>query len=549
MVALSTMLLYARKLDNPFVWDDYRFVLRAPEHDRIENIPGFFTTDQHRLYRPLRSVAYTLVRSIAGLNPAAHHALGLFFHLTVALLFCVLVLQLSGNIRLAFLAGMIAGLHPVLCDRAVSVTGSFDLMGMMFGYGALVAFLQWLKTGRRTALLGMITLLVLGLLGSEETATVPLLMVLFYLALPSRPEGSRRFGMAAAIAFSLLIVYLVLRTHMVPGFARVEHSTAGGPLETLLTMSVVFWRYIGLALFPVNLAPAHSVTIYRSLSLVPLAALAGLVALAVAAFAARKSRPMFFVAIGWIFIGLIPFANILPIKTLMAERYFYAGLRGFALAASLALLFVMDRGSGLRRLAATAAVGTLFGMFFFLSADRIAVWESDRTLWADALKSDPNTYLANLNWAGVLRQRGDWEGDFDYLKRAAAIAPDEPEAQVGLGNYHMHRNDPQKASYHYRMALDLHPGHVPGAEGLMQAELRLGHSNEAYRLALEMLERDPNNLVCLHVVGYILAGSGHCDRAVPVLRRLLEQKPDETIRASAAQSLQACEQKHAMEKE
>ena len=549
IVGLAVFALYAQKLNNPFVWDDHAFVLNAPEHDRVENIPGFFTTAQHRLYRPLRSVVYTLARHFWGMNPAVHHAIGMTYHILIAMIFTIIVLLLSGNLRVAFFAGMIAGLHPVLCDRTVSVTGSFDLLGMMFAYGAVAAFIAWLQKKNARWLAASMVLLALGLLASEEAVTAPLLMVLVFLTLPESQENKKRFAWGIGIAFSLLFAYLAVRSQMIPGFARVNQHAAGGVYETLLTMSVVFWRYLGLALFPHSLAPAHSVTIHSQLSLVSVAAILGLVALVVAAFALRKKKPLVFVAVGWFFIGLAPFSNLIPLDTLYAERYFYSGMKGFAIVAALVLAYLMDNAKGARKVFALALIGTVFGFCFFLSAQRIEIWKSDRTLWADALQNDPDTYLANLNWAGVLLKEGDLQGNYQYLDRAVQLDPNRPEVFVGFGNFYMKMSDPAEAAEQYRHALRIQQGHLPAIEGLMQAELDAGNTNEAYRLALELLESFPNNLVSLNVVGYILAGSGHCQQALPILRRLVLLARDEDTAAAAGANLKHCENQFRTENE
>jgi tetratricopeptide (TPR) repeat protein len=545
VVAVAVIALYAQKLGNRFVFDDYAFVIGSGEQADIRNIPGFFTTDQHRLYRPLRSTAYTLVRHFFGLSPVAHQTAGLLFHLAVTLAFTLIVYQLSASPRMAMIAGLIAGLHPVHCDRAVPVTGSFDLLGLAFGYGALAAFLAWARNKNRSAFIGGILLLLLGLLSSEEAATIPLLLVLFRMAMPKEEGSGRRYGAAIMSAFALLVVYLFLRSAFVPEVARVKGYAAGGLFETLLTMAVVFWRYIGLAVFPFGLAPEHDVAIYQTISFTPILDLIGLVILAVLAFLVRKTRPLVFVGIGWFFIGLAPFSNIIPLDTLLAERYFYAGLFGFALILARGIDLLIDNTSDAKRVIVVVCTVTILILYFILSSTRIVIWHDDRSLWKDALEKEPRTYLANLNFANVLHSEGDKEGAMGYWQTAAKIKPDGFEVYVAFGNARMEEGDYGGAKEQYLTALRHKEGHLPALEGLLQAELALGKTDLAFRMAADLLKENPNNLVSLNVVGYILARSGHCDRAIPILKKLVALAEKEDLQKAALQNLEYCESKQA----
>ncbi len=57
---------YINIFQNEFVWDDHVFVLDNPDIRSFSNIPLFFTQGVDGLYRPLRSLHYAFVYSIAG---------------------------------------------------------------------------------------------------------------------------------------------------------------------------------------------------------------------------------------------------------------------------------------------------------------------------------------------------------------------------------------------------------------------------------------------------------------------------------------------------
>ena len=541
ITATAVTLLYSFKLKNSFAWDDAVFIIRADDQADIRNIPGFFVTDQHLLYRPIRSTVYTLVRHFYGLRPVPYHLAGIFFHVAVTLLFLMIVYQISGSARLAMFAALFAGLHPVHCDRAANITGSFDLLGMMFGYASLPLFIQWLKRGTPAFLAGSMVMLSLGLLSSEEVATVPLLMILFFWAIPKEQAGSRnRFAKAIIPAFVLLFAYLALRVQFVHQFARVETHLAGGLYETILTMSVVFWRYIGYALFPFGLSAEHSTTIYEHLGPSPAFAFVGLVTLVAAAFLLKKKAPLFFIAVGWFFIGLAPFSNLIPLQTLMAERYFFAGLFGVAILYGWFFDRMTKAENPKIRIVSLVCVFLILGLYFFLSVQRIHTWYDRNTLWADVMKKDPNTYMGNLNWGNILCEKGDNKNSMLHWERANKIKPNGHEIYIAFGNRQVELNHPDKALEFYKTALNVRPGHLPAQEGIMQAKLLLGEHIEAIRLAMQIMETNPNNLVSLSVVSYILASRGHCDKAIPFLERLIANAPSGKLKEAAKLNLAKC---------
>ena len=545
LIVVLSVALYARKLDNQFVYDDHAFIAASHEHENLGNIPGFFLTDQHRLYRPMRSVIYTIVRQF-GNGPLSHHIAGILVHTALCCLLLLIVLQLSGDLRLATIAAVIATIHPVHVARVGNMTGSFDLFGMAFAYGAVSALIVFLRKDRLWAFFLGIALFTLGLLASEEAATVPLFLVLIFMAFPSKRSepATKRFALTLFLVVIILVAYLRVRSAMIPGFSRVADYQAGGLIGTLMTMSVVFWRYISLFVAPVGLVAEHSVRIY-GVQPKALIAMAGLAVLAIVAFAVRKKRPLVFVGIGWFFIGLAPFSNLIPLQTLMAEHYFYSGLNGLAILASIGICAVLDAVADkpTTQKAAWGAMVIGAAILFVLSALRVDVWKNDETLWRDAVSKDPHTYMANLNWSNVLSRQGKTEQAHQHLLEALKYRPSGFEAYNGLGNYYQDRKNPEKAKEMFLTSLKYYPNNIPGLSGLMQTELVLGNTEQALKIADVLLRHDGNNIAALNLMGYILARSGNCEKAIPYLEKVVAGVHDPGVRDAATANLNHCRQK------
>lgn len=529
LVLVALTAVYAAKLENGFVYDDRVFIVDAHDQADPANIPAFFAGHQHRLYRPLRSTIYTLVRQIRGLDPVVHNVAGIVFHALAVLVFYTLVLALSKSVRAATFAGAIVALHPLASAHVAFITSSFDLPGLVLAFGALAVYLGWLNRGGRWRLMLTWLLLLAGLTGSEEAATVPLFMVLFYGLDPQRSAKRGRFVVATAGAVALVAVYIAFRAHAIPGFSRVDEYVAGGAWETVLTMSVVFWRYVRFAFFPVGMAAEHAVPIYTGLFPVPLIAMAGMLALAGAAFALRRRLPWFGLSVGWFFIALAPFSNLIPLQSLFAERYGYSALMGFALG----LGWGVDRWLGRLRgrtahhVAAAGFAGLLVA-YALLTALRIPVWHDDYALWTDAIAKQPNTYNANVNFAGGLIERNDPKRAMVHLNRAVALDPKQAVAYTSIGNILREQGRHAQARESYVAARQRDPQSLNALVGLAQTELALGMIKLALLHGADVINKDPDNVIGLNVFSAALIGSGRCAQAIPVLRRLIDAAGDDS---------------------
>jgi tetratricopeptide (TPR) repeat protein len=189
-----------------------------------------------------------------------------------------------------------------------------------------------------------------------------------------------------------------------------------------------------------------------------------------------------------ILLALLPVAPIVPITTLLNDRYLYFPMLGVSalLAAGISAFFdsgkawVRALGIGIALLALPLAV---------VSYKRCAVWSDSLTLWNDARKNAPDNTLV---WSGLgisYQQRGNLKsalaayqralylgpdnvlalsnlvlihchyGQLDiarpYLDRLLMLAPLDPTTRVAEGNYHYLKGDHLTAERIFRRALEL----------------------------------------------------------------------------------------------
>ena len=549
LVLLSVSAIYLLKIDNQFVFDDKVFIENCPRHSSPANIPNFFVTDHFRLYRPIRSIVYTVTRALFGIDPVAHNIAGILFHDAMVAVFFFLCLRLLHSLRAATLAALFFGLHPLAAANVTFMTASFDVPGLAIGFSSLLPYLTWLRTGKRESLSISLLLLLLGLLASEQCAVVPLLMILllFYRNL-GFPLVKRRIAYAVSASFAILIAYLILRSIVVVGFSRVNSYSAGGIYPTLLTMSVVFWKYVRLSFFPTGLAADHSVTIIEHLSPAPIIGALGIIALVVLFFVSRKKAPVLFLALGWFFINLSPVSNIIPIQTFFAERYGYSSLMGIAMLCG----FAVDRllaiqTTSLRRGLVYGALGLIFGCMLIQTVDRIRVWHDPFSLWTDNLIKYPNNTTANHNMGVALNENGRSQEAIPYFLKVIEVDPKHSESYRMLGKTYEKLGDLEKAKKYYWLAVEKFeqrlketPGHPRTLERLTELYALLGDRHSALKYADQLLSDDPDNAIALNAASFIFASIGRCDLAIPMFEHLIAVDETGEFADGAKANLKRC---------
>jgi tetratricopeptide (TPR) repeat protein len=231
-----------------------------------------------------------------------------------------------------------------------------------------------------------------------------------------------------------------------------------------LTALRVIGKYAGLLLWPGSLSADYSynqIPMFRAGDLAALAGVAAPVALAAAAvWAFRRHKPVFFF-LALFFATLAPTCNLLlPIGTIMAERFFY--LPALALAGCVAI----SLAAASRRLPARATpalLGAICAALAVRTYARNLDWATERTLMTSAAEAAPGSFKPHSSLAETL----SGSAAVAEANRTLAILdplPDErndAHAYVSVGVCYRREGDraaarsPAEAASWYRKSLDV----------------------------------------------------------------------------------------------
>jgi tetratricopeptide (TPR) repeat protein len=381
------------------------------------------------LYRPITTLSLLFNYALlgGGRNPAGYHAVNFLLHAGNVCLAYALARRVLGDARAAFLAAALWAVHPIGVEAVANIAGRADLLAAMCVLGGLLLYarLDGLAGWRaRAAVAGLFAIAAAGVFSKENAAVLLGLMALWdsCRAAPPGPPGRLRGAAYAAVAASLALLWMVraavLGAMPSPQVVYVDNPLrATGFLVARWTAIKAIAIDLGLLLWPAGLSCDRS---YRAIALAggrdPAAwiSLAIVAALLAAAIARRRRDRVAFFAAGFFAIAVLPTSNlVVPIGSIMAERFLYLPSVAFAvLLAALAFRAVP-------RKAATLLLGAAVALCACRTFARNFAWHDNLALASTDVETVPASFKLHDMLAKSLYDQ-DPQGNLDR-----AIAEEE----------------------------------------------------------------------------------------------------------------------------
>ena len=415
-----TFALYWQALGHNFLifWDDNGYVTSNMTIRRVtwENIKTAFTSLYMGNYAPVQILSYMFDYSIWGMRPAGFIFTNILIHTANGILFYYLLTRLSWQRLAACAAALIFLIHPVQVESVVWVSERKNVLSMLFFLLSLIWYIIYReKSGKRQGLLYVSSMIafILALLTKSVAVILPLVLIALDFCIAPKLNRKNLKNLlidtipfiAVAFVFVLLTIY---SQSMTTGGGRTSYLN-GSPFDTLVTMLPVFIRYLKLIFWPADLSAVYAPAIKSGIDIeVALAALLLLLIVALGIFLYHRRRDLLF----WLvlfFIGLLPVSQIVPIVTLMNDRYLYFPMLGAAAFIANISFLAINKAQKINPFVRTAVGITfllLLGHYLMETYNRIPVWKDENTLWEDAVRKVPESPKARFSYAHILEYQG-----------------------------------------------------------------------------------------------------------------------------------------------
>jgi len=531
VLVVAVFAVYAKALGHDFLLnlDDGNYVVGndAVRGFTLDHLREAFTRFYVGNYAPLHIVSYMADYTLWGLRPAGFLFTNVLLHALNGMLFYLFLERLSGRKLWGFLAAFIFLFHPVQVESVAWISQRKNLLAMFFFLAAFHSYLSYRNKGTgqgRLFYVISVATFVLSLLSKSVAVILPVVLLLFDLCYVKKDERGRWLAdkIPYGIAAAAIAVIAVISQSPALGGGRVSYY-GGTPIYTALTMPTVFVRYLALLLWPARLSALYLPPLKTGIDLAVLLSASVLVLLAVLGWGLYRRKKELFFWFGLFFIGFLPVSQIVPLVTLMNDRYMYFPMLGAAACLSAMALSVIDGLTGYRRAVAAGALSLLLVSLPWRSWERLAVWRNDVTLWTDTVAKEPDSEDAWYNLGKSYSDAGQKDSALAAYSRALSINPTAKDILNNIGGIYMDRGEILTARPFLMEAVSYDPGYFPGLMNLGKNYYLSGELKNAEATFKRALALQPRSARVLASLGDVYLGMRMLDAAALYYQRAAEQ--------------------------
>lgn len=495
------LLVYGGALRHDFLngWDDDSYVTanHAVRGINADNLKTAFTSVYVGNYAPLQIVSYMVDYALWGMKSSGFLLTNLLLHWANGLLFLNVARRLTKSGLAAFLATFIFLLHPVQVETVVWISQRKNLLAMFFFLIALLAWSIWRQRGSRALYMASLAAFCCAVLAKSVTVVLPGVLVLYDICIGE--EGRNKSKFAPVLPFIGVAVVAAALNFLVQDPAAGQGGGraswhGGSPVATIFTMLPVLVLYLKMIFLPTQLSALYDPLIRTSIDLQVV--LAALVLAAVAGsmvFLWRRDRLLFF-SLGIFWLCLLPVSQVVPLVTLMNDRYLYFPLLGVAIICG-TLLARSTKGT-VTRWARGVVICTAGALLLFLplaAHKRVGVWQNSLTLWSDVVSKTPSSKWGWIGLGEVYRNKGMTVEALDCYEKVLAIDAVSVSALLNIGLLQSSLGEVSKGRAYLVKAVELYPAHAPAYAALGDNFFRAGEHEKGLLAYERALQLDPKN--------------------------------------------------------
>jgi tetratricopeptide (TPR) repeat protein len=548
LITVLVGVLYLNTLGHQFTnWDDGMIYQNASIRNLgWEGIKKIFKPEKGQTYQPVRMLSYAVDYKFWKLNPTGYRITNILFYILTCLMVFLVLRFLSANLRggkqpdshfrVGLFGALLFAAHPVHVEAVTWLAARKEVLQGFFFFLAFYLYLtgRGKKGGAKITFLGLVLLSILLATLSKPAAIVfPAIILVYEIALRQDRwidfvKGHWLFFVLSIIV-SLIFAFILIRVMLDAG--GVKPYRGGNFFNNFLISFYVFLYNIKLLAFAFNYSAAYTITLPVELlnlrTLIAVVSVCSLLGLSI--WSLKRTKVIFF-SVWFFFVTLLPYLNIIPISTLLADRYVFIP----SLSTCFLLGIGFDRLSsiihprfseGFFKLLSLTLFLFLLGCYSFLTIQQNRIWENSYTLWSDAVEKYPESNVANALMGVVYMDLGMDEKAAEYLEKAVQILPIDYESRNNLGIVYQKLNRPERALQELMAALSLKP-----EDEVLKINLSLYYQNQkeygkSEAILRDLLSKNPKDVRLLFGLGILYKEMGDYEGAIRELTKAMKLAP------------------------
>ena len=542
ILAILVFGVFANTFKNEFTtWDDIAVygdrVIRTPS---LENVIKIFTFHKGSTYQPVRHVSFMLDYYLCKHNPFCYHFFNVVYYflgIVFLFLFTERLLTFLGHWEerkrqiIALLSTIIFAVHPVHVESVAWISARKEVLLLWFFFASLFFYLKGREGKGRAALMYLLSFFafVLAVLSKPSAVVLPAILLLFELCYrPKEVKKLLAFIIPSAIVAAIAVVVLMTVMRQAGGIKLYKW---GSFWSNFLVSFFIFIHYMKLCVATINYSAAYTIWLpSHPLSIWTFLAIAFNLFILWIGVKKYKKSPIITFVIFWFYLQLLPYANIIPISTILADRYALLASFSYTLLVGIGFTWFMflehERFTKeFFKVLGVAIFILLTAGYSYMTIKQNRVWHDTRTLWMDAYEKYPHAPAAQHGAALVFMKMGAYEMAKNILSETIKIQPYDYLAHNNLGICYFHLKDYKNALKEYKEALYFDPNNVKAKINLAMLYTAMGQYDKAEGVYRELLRLNPGNSNWHFRAAYNYYKWGRYEKALEELRKSIKLTP------------------------
>lgn len=442
---LITLSAYFKIFHAEFVYDDFAFIVNNKDIQSFKPFskfflsPDIFTGSNYaaenaggKNWRPVSSLFFAVEYRLFGPNPFSFHFVSILLHLINIVLVYLLIAKITSRKGIALVVVSLWALHPTLTEAVSWVANQSSLIFLGFFLLSILAIIKYQGNKDKKFLLWA-SYLFFGLsLLSKETALggIFIITLIFFIYLKKHWKPFIPFVLMS-------LIYIFARLEILGSFG--DHALRGSFWQNLLLAPTVFLKYLTLSVWPVNLLLDYS-NYPLPLNLWDPRVIFGILMFGLLAvllwLGFKKSWLGFSLGIVWFAAFLLPVLQLIPFQDIIGERFLYAPLVGFFMAAVIGFDYFFNyvklKFNFSLSLPGKIVLILVLIWFLILTLGRNNDWLNSENLWLGVLRIDSQNKKALQNISAFYLQKGEADKVIEFSEKLLEIDPENRAGHLHL---------------------------------------------------------------------------------------------------------------------
>jgi tetratricopeptide (TPR) repeat protein len=438
--------------------------------------------------------------------------------------------------RVALFGALLFAAHPVHVEAVTWMAARKEVLQGFFFFSAFYLYLKGREeSGRKkiTYFVFVLFTILLATVSKPSAVVFPAVILIYEIA--ARQKGwvdylkKHWFFFASSVFVSALFTFILIKVMFDAG--GVKPYRGGTFFNNLLVSFYAFLYNIKLLAFTVNYSAAYTINVPNPiLGLRTLLFVGVTLVLTGLSFRSLKRTKIIFFAFWFFVVTMLPYLNLIPISTLLADRYVF--IASFSYVLLLGVLF--DRlysyrrarfSEGFFKLLSIVLFLFLFTVYSFMTIHQNRIWENSYTLWSDAVEKYPGSNTANALMGVVYMEIAMDQEAVKYLEKAVEILPYDYQSRNNLGIVYGRLNEYGKAFKELMTAIWLQPENDNMKINLAVLHQRMGEYDKAEEIMKLLIGKFPESGIYHFRLGMIYKEAGQYEGAVSEFLKSSELAP------------------------